>query len=219
MIKSTFNLESFEKLGAKGNTLYTTLEKVYIPSIPFNEILYTFYEGKLTAFKVLYWEKFNCTDMLNYLIEFPNQKRVWLKGFINGTHPIYKTKEDYIEETITNNKRRLKVNFEPINTNKYTIASSYYISQGEICVKYSNFKYVVGNDKDIFIGLEHVSYGNGTKYFNNREECMHSLLNGLEMVDFAPKQQPTLFDFDDEFVSKQQTIKIEVTIKQQTIKL
>lgn len=211
-IKATFNLESFKKIGATSNNHFTDLGSIYIPSIPFNEILYTFYQGKLTAFKVLYWERLFGCNMLNYLIEFPNQKRIWLKGFINQSHPIYKSKEDYINETITNKETRLNVKFNEIILNKQ-IKSSYYISQGEICVKATNMKYVIGNDKDIFIGLEHISNRIGTQYFNSREECMQSLLNDLEIVEFTP--QPTLFDFDENFISKSvtKTIKIlEITI-------
>lgn len=214
-IKTSFNLVPFEKLGAiKNNELYH-LREFEIPLVPFNEILYTYYQGNLTAFKIIYWAKVNCYNELWYLIEFPNQERVWLYGFINKEHPIYKFKDDFINDRINNTSRNIKIKFH--KTGHIKVLSSHFVDNGNLYVTESNLKYVIGTNDIMYIGLSHRE---DRMYFNRREDCMQYLLNGMKVIDFAPIHQPTLFDTDDTFIQKSitRTIKIvEITSKKQML--
>ena len=187
-------------------------KKEFPMMIKFNKTYYKYIDEKLTAFRILAYtinDKYNNSNDLYYLVQFPNQAPQWINNFITYESKIYASADDYILSGGTNYIQHNWVPmFQCLNlVNKIKNYSNWYffnqdfytIKNGAVCVSlkgaYCAYLLVTENGCLAYIPKDSCQnhWGEQNIYLN-KSDAMKVLLNGMEIVDFA--EEPISFNIN-----------------------
>lgn len=194
----TKNEDVFKTLNApvfNRDTSSIYIELKFPQNLQFNKTYYTYYKNEITAFRIVAYavtDEYNyITSKLNltYLVQFPNQKLIWLVDFITESTIICESKEQMIQYPLT--KRKVNLDWYQANNMFPNLSYAAVISvRGKVWKKrdftpYNNFhpyiKSFVVMDNDILVLLD----DKNNEYFLSEEECVKSILDGCVINDFA----------------------------------
>ena len=188
----TLNTPVFNK-----DTSSIYMELMFPQNLQFNKTYYTYYKNEITAFRIVAYavtDEYNymsskLTPNLTYLVQFPNQKLIWLVDFLTENTIVCESKEQMIEYPLTN--RKVNLDWYHANNMFPNLAYAAVISvRGQVWKKMdftpcNNFHpyiksfVVMGNDVLVLLDDKN------NEYFLSKEECVKSILDGCVINDFA----------------------------------
>ena len=184
------NVKEMLKGGSYGNDFLPT--GIWIPyNIPYNKVLYTMIDGKLTAIRFLMTtfvrdisdsKKFSSTSN-NYLIQTPYGLK-WVT-FHNGEGRFFETKEEYFQY-IESGKGGFAIETEQLyrlvnvpSTDRRYFKECWEWDGLTAQKRNASIKNIIINEDGVTIVLSK----SVTNYWS-KEECVKANLDGMEIVDF-----------------------------------